>query len=447
MRRSFASLLLVTLLLARHASAAEARKSQYRGWDSLAMSNGLVEVQVVPDIGGRVMQFRLGDFEFLWVNEDLAGKPPTATGLAPGGGWLNYGGDKLWPAPQGWDNDKQWPGPPDAVLDGSPHTGSIVNGAGASVGVKLVSRKDPRSGIQFSRVIRVADDAAHVSFETTMTNIDTKPRRWGIWQVTQLNALNRQGAGYNKDVRFYSPLNPRSVHPGGYVEMFGQKNNPSFKADAARRMLVAHYEGIVGKAGMDNSAGWVATVDGTAGYVFVERFRFSSRQQYPDKTSATVWLNGAGKFVCGTNEVEQTGAQIVKAHLVESEILGPLVELKPGESSKMRVDWYAAKIGGNFPVLGCTSHGVMVEPLTAVRADGKVHVTGRFGVFRRGVAEVQAGGQKGEAKVSGLPVSPAEAFVLDVTVDPGPKAKWISVVVKDAAGKQAGELARVAIPK
>ena len=33
--------------------------------------------------------------------------------------WKNYGGDKTRPAPQGWDNDEQWHGPPDPILDTS----------------------------------------------------------------------------------------------------------------------------------------------------------------------------------------------------------------------------------------------------------------------------------------------------------------------------------------
>ena len=97
--------------------------SSYRGWESLCLSNGLVELQVLPNIGGRIIQFKLGGKEFLWVNPQLAGKLPPPSGLAADGGWFNAGGDKLWPAPQGWDNDQQWPGPPDAVLDGQPYAG------------------------------------------------------------------------------------------------------------------------------------------------------------------------------------------------------------------------------------------------------------------------------------------------------------------------------------
>lgn len=435
MKRMFLLLLLPAPLL-----AAEVGKSAYRGWPSLAMDNGLVQVQVTPDIGGRVIQFKLGDFEYLWVNDALAGQPPTASGLSTNGGWLNYGGDKLWPAPQGWEGESQWPGPPDAVLDGSPHEATVPAARGATVAVKLVSRKDARSGIQFSRVIRVADQAARVSFETTMTCIDTKPRRWGIWQVTQLNARKQGGAGFNPEMRFYSPLNPSSVNPRGYADMFGLVNNPSFRADPAKKMFVAHYEGLVGKAGLDNTAGWVATVDGTAGYVFVERFACFPGQEYPDHTSATVWLNGAGKFVCGTNIAEITEAEAEQARLLESEIISPYALLQPGESYTFRNDWFAARIGGNYPVRDCTAVGVTCEPLTAKSAGGLLRVAGRFGVFYTGTAEVRVG----STRIARLPASPREPLVVELAPPVPPESGAVSIVLLDEAGQQLGELARAA---
>ena len=59
------------------------RQSDYRGWKTLELSNGLVELQVVPQIGRRVIQYRLSEFDFFWVNSQLAGKQPPESGLAP----------------------------------------------------------------------------------------------------------------------------------------------------------------------------------------------------------------------------------------------------------------------------------------------------------------------------------------------------------------------------
>ena len=51
--------------------------AEYRGWSTQCLSNGLVELHVVPEIGGRVVQFKVGEKEFFWVNPQLAGKLPT----------------------------------------------------------------------------------------------------------------------------------------------------------------------------------------------------------------------------------------------------------------------------------------------------------------------------------------------------------------------------------
>ena len=162
---------------ARNASCSEA---DYRGWVSQRLANEFLAVYVVPAIGGRVIQFQLGSKEFLWVNPKLAGQLPPASGLDPDGGWLNYGGDKLWPAPQGWDNDEQWPGPPDAVLDGQPYECEKIDAAAGEVGVRLTSGRDQRSGIQFSRIIRIATDC-HVG-----TLGPRRPTGLGSWRVGPL---------------------------------------------------------------------------------------------------------------------------------------------------------------------------------------------------------------------------------------------------------------------
>ena len=108
-------------------------------WNSVYLQNDCIRLQVVPECGGRVMQYSLGEHDFFWNNDTLINVKPPATGLGPHGQWLNYGGEKLWPAPQGWDNDQQWPGPPDVVLDGGPHTLELVDDTGALKAIRLTS--------------------------------------------------------------------------------------------------------------------------------------------------------------------------------------------------------------------------------------------------------------------------------------------------------------------
>lgn len=443
----------VATLWTSAAWAGEARPSKYKGWDSIALSNGVVEVQIVPAIGGRVIQFKLGDFEYLWVNPLLAGQAPPPSGLGPDGGWLNYGGDKLWPAPQGWDNDQQWPGPPDAVLDGSPYVAAILAPHGPTVGVELTSQKDPRSGIQFSRVIKVSDGAARVSFDITMKNIDTKPRRWAIWQVTQLSAVSREGSGYNPNVFCYCPVNPKSSYARGYDEQFGLVNNPSFKLDRENGLVRAHYQRLVGKIGVDCAAGWLAVVDGTSGYVFVERFAYQPDKEYPDHASVEFWMNGVGQFVVGGKVVTASEDPSETPAYVESEILSALAELKAGERYTFHLDWCAARIGGNFPVLACTEVGVTGQRLVARASGGPLALSGRFGVFYPGqLGFVLLNGKGQELSRSGpkLVVSPDEPVVLadwsGGAAVPA-EARSVQLVVYDPAGKALGELASAPVQR
>ena len=164
----------IAMGLAANGAAQTVRPATYRGWQGYVLEDDVVFRHVVPDIGGRVIQYALGEREFFWVNPVLASKSSPETGLAPDGSWWNYGGDKLWPAPQGWDNDQQWPGPPDAVLDGQPYRAETDLDHAA---IRLTSRDDPRCGIRFSRLVRLHPRSTRVSVEATMTNINDKLRR------------------------------------------------------------------------------------------------------------------------------------------------------------------------------------------------------------------------------------------------------------------------------
>ena len=362
------------------------RPSVYRGWKSLMFADNGVELQIVPEIGGRVIQFTFAGKDLFWVNPLLVGKTPPTGGLAADGGWLNYGGDKLWPAPQGWDNDAQWPGPPDAVLDGQPYRTELMDGGAA---LRLTSRDDPRSGIRFSRTIRPLPGRSSVRFEATMTNVDSKPRRWGIWAHTQLNAAKRDGSGFNPLMRAFCPLNPRSKFPRGYGVIFGEESNPSFRTDRQRGLVCVDYRYRVGKIGIDSPGGWVATVDGANGAVFVQRFVFEPDKEYPDGASVEFWHNGVGKLHAYNKDIVLAAKPAENPFVFESELLSPFARLAPGESYTWSYEWFVANIGGDFPVVGCNDAGVIAKPLRATRLSDGWRLTGRFGVFVNSTPHVE----------------------------------------------------------
>ena len=98
------------------------KRVTYHGWpECYRLSNGTAELIFVPQIG-RIMRFgRVGGPNVLWENPALAGKARPASARAKE--WVNYGGDKLWPAPQ-----DRWTWPPDTALDGATHTVAVLPG-------------------------------------------------------------------------------------------------------------------------------------------------------------------------------------------------------------------------------------------------------------------------------------------------------------------------------
>jgi len=416
------------------------RSSSYRGWKSLLLENDLVRLQVVPQIGGRVIQYALGDKEFLWVNPALVGRTSPATGLDTDGGWLNYGGDKLWPAPQGWDGDEQWPGPPDAVLDGQPHR-AVTDLEPA--GIRLTSGDDPQSGIRFDRRIRVHPGSTRVSFEATMTNVDDEPRRWGIWAHTQLDVGLPDGDDYNRLMRAWCPINPHSHFDRGYDVIFGEEDNPSFEVDAERGLMQVGYRYQVGKIGLDSHAGWVATVDGRQGDVFVQRFEFDPELPYPDGSSVEFWHNGLGRIFAYDQWLDMPDDRGANPYVFESEILSPFARLRPGESYTWTYDWYACRIGGDHPVVDCSDVGVVSEPLTCRREGDRLRLGGRFGVFHQGRLVLELRDENAEAletSVLDTNATPLKPVVLDLELKLFPGVRSVAVVLQPAGREPGGEV-------
>lgn len=157
-------------------------KTEYKGWaDAYRMTNGTVEIVVVPSVG-RVMRYGfVGGANMLWENPAVAGK------LIPAGQWPNTGGDKIWPWPQDdWGKlfPNAWPPPPNA--DQNPHTVEVI---GKKI-LRLTSGVIAPWGFRIVRDIRLAPTGTNVSFTNRFEKVtdggETRPV--GVWTITQVPA-------------------------------------------------------------------------------------------------------------------------------------------------------------------------------------------------------------------------------------------------------------------
>ena len=355
---------------------------------------------------------------------------------------------------QGRQNDQQWPGPPDPVLDGGPYTADVIKENDKPVAIKMTSEKDKYTGIQYTRTLNISDDTTHVGIDVTMTNIDTKPRRWGIWPVTQFDTSNRHGDGYNENYWTYCPINPDSMYYRGYNIMLGLVTHMSYKPDYENRMMRVQYDWRVGKIGMDSSAGWLATLDATDGYVFVHRFTYESGKPYPDDASVEFWMNGLGELVAWKSEVYKMPESLKdNPYIMESEILSPYAELDPGESYTFHYDWYTARVPANSTIADCSNIAITCKKLSAELCSGKLVLDGGFGVFYKGKIRLVLLDENDNEidKVSDeLPVTPLEPLVLaqmnscgDIKIPEN--AAMLAVYLYDAKGQPLGQLAKTNI--
>ncbi|MCS7061047.1 MAG: hypothetical protein RMN25_07745 [Anaerolineae bacterium] len=360
-------------------------RANFWGWPAAFLTNGLLRVAAVPDIGGRLMAYDLGDFPFLFVDPHLAGKlfsPAENQGDGSLAAWKNYGGDKTWPAPQGWDGPHQWPGPPDPILDTGRYTLAELAADGHSAWLSMVSPPGSPTGVQITRRAAIVAGSSRVQLRLTFTNIARHPIRWSIWDVAQLRA-DRPGPGgrptWEPGCVVTAPLNPQSRFARGYNVMFGAPDNPQWQVEGD--LFVARYQFEIGKVGLDSRGGWIAFANTAAGYAFAERFAIEPQADYPDAgADIECWTVGRGR-VATLSYDENSGP-----FLMETEVLSPFYDIAPGDSADFEIEWGACRCDG--PVVKVSEAGCVTQPLTIRLHEGRAQVNGVFGVFDVGHLEL-----------------------------------------------------------
>ena len=293
--------ILVSSVSTTHAEV-KVERLDYHGWSGcFRMSNGLVELVYVPQIG-RIMRFaRINGPNVLWENSRLAGKTAAS---AKQGEWANYGGDKLWPAPQ-----SLWNWPPDPILDGSPYATSVVVNA-----LVISGSSSPKSGVRFTRRIWMDSDSTTVHIRNTMTNTSTRYQELALWEIAQTD---------DPDLVIV-PIEVTANMPMGWAPYDEKQIDPAF-ASVHEDGLHVHRSPKGGfKLGSASRKGVLTA--GKHGERF-EMFVQKSDGVYVDD----------GKFL----EVYASGDP---DKYVELEMTGPLTTLAPTQSCVLDMTWRVTKV-------------------------------------------------------------------------------------------------------
>ncbi len=417
------------------------QRVQYNGWNVYKLTNRIVSLLVAPDIGGRAIQLQLGDQEFFFVNKHLAGKilPPEQNNSRSG--WANYGGDKVWPAPQGPASDSEWPGPPYYALDGSRFSSEVVKDSPVEVAIRVTSPPDSQTGIQFVRTFHLYAETTRIKVEQLMRNVSRRRIRWGIWHVLQNDAADASDPRKpNSELYMYVPLSPHSKYRDGYRIMFGDVRHPSYQVLRDQDMLRIHYLYRVGKVGIDTNSGWYAVVNGQKNIGYVENFKFFPALEYPDGASVESWNQGPS-FLENDPSLPNDPEKV--PYFMEAEVLSPFAELDPGEDYSFAVDWCPTRVPN--PIRSAVWAGAISELLSGKVTGDQVRLQGVFGVYCPGTVEAVFYNSAGEVvyRENLQAVDPREVVRLDKSVTIPHGVYRVSVLVRDQENENQGYLGSV----
>ena len=417
--------------------------ADYRGFKAQEMSNHSLQLFIVPQNGGRLMQVIFAGHSFLFVNPKLAGQyfPPTSSK------WFNYGGDKIWLLPEGNDDEQHWVGNSD-LIDDAPYSFRKVS-EGKQCEIELASPADPQTGIQISRTISIDADSSVIRFHATMKNVSGHTVDWSMQSVSQYDTSNPDAAAksslpINPDFWTFTPANPSSSYLNRYHVRFGPAQNP---AAAVRDdgLFALHYVHMAAELWLDSPAGWLAAVDGRSHYAMVERFQYEERP-YPGKASVIFWTNGPQMRLNSDGEMSMSADPDDSPYYLEAELNSPMCHLLPAQSCTFDTQWFPTRSGVAFH--GVTDAGILIQPLQAsIAQDGKLALSGSFGVFYSGqlVAHLYDahGASLGTASV--MDANPNEAVVLQKEIASDANAARVSLHLVDDAGWDRGALGEVRI--
>lgn len=389
------------------------------------------------------MQVTFGNHPYLFVNSQLKGKyfPPSEG--AEKQKWFNYGGDKIWPLPEGPQDAQHWPGPVSDVLDDGSYDFKVLSQDAVCM-VRLEGPADPRTGLQYSREIGLGSDSPEISFHAVMKNATDHPIRWSMQSVTQYDTASAESPNaYNRDFWAFAPTNPNSAYDDGYRVRLGLSNDPVYSVKDG--LFALHWTYFEREVWLDSPSGWLAVVDGSTHYAMVERFPHPEAE-YPGKATVIFYTNGPAlefddqgmPFLTSSNPADLP-------YYMEAEVNSPMVLLKPGETYALDTKWSPTRIAGRPQSV--TEAGVTGSGTTASRNGNNVLLSGSFGVFPPGSLSAYLFDIRG-VRTGIVPlqsVTPLDIVEVRKEIPASPATARISIHLIDEQGIDRGSLGEASI--
>ena len=170
-------------------------QEKFMGRTAFRLSDTASEAIIVPELG-RVMSYGLVDGpNLLYVDPKMQPKADQ---------WANFGGDKMWPAPQSdwgvWQKSGGWPPPHE--IDGAAHQYEVLSGGK----LKTISAVHPGTGLRAIRVYSFNEKGEFV-IEQTLEKWRGGAARHSIWSITQIATPDA----------VFLPIDPNSAYRDNFL--------------------------------------------------------------------------------------------------------------------------------------------------------------------------------------------------------------------------------------
>ncbi|MFA0746461.1 hypothetical protein [Fervidibacter sp.] len=277
-------------------------KVPYGGWQNCyKVNNGVVELVATAYVGPRFIRFGFvgGENEFAEIPEQL--------GSTGGDVRRNYGGHRLWHAPEVKERT-YYP-------DNEPVEVEVLS----DFALRLTPPLERTTGIQKAILVEMSPNEAYVKVTHFLTNRSLWAIEFTPWALTMM-AKGRRAIVPNAAIHPAS----RKVLPACPLVLWHYTDMSDPRWHWGKKYIVLCQDPnatLPQKIGIGNLHGWVAYVNGDR--VFIKRYKHIEGATYPDFGSSTELF---------TNAIT-----------VEVETLGPLTRLEPGETVTHVEHWFLFK--------------------------------------------------------------------------------------------------------
>ncbi|WP_299255630.1 hypothetical protein [uncultured Aquimarina sp.] len=469
--------LTVTVLVVLNCKAQQTEtvliKENYKNWNWKNVhvaKNKYISLAVVPDAGGRILEYNLGEVPSLWINSKMLGKTFSATDEIKQNEWRNFGGYRLVPLP--YENcsvdkegkrGKRWP--PPVIIGAATYDVKVgENDLGfqtieATSGIQQlpVPRFFGNKGfvhpvkieeeLQYSRILYIEPNSSLVYIDHILKNVGNTTVKRGLKISSQHVSETELGLHDGENYVAYVPFNKDLKLPNG--EQFEITTNPDqrwrylnrnrFKLDKNNPKHIEKY--------YNHGTNWNGEV--APGIYEIE---------YDYNQMAGIHMIASESWLCYVNKKTSTAfAKIMEPYnpkleydhglnnavfcsglsegYIETEVQTPLYELSPNESFNYKEIHGAAQIE-DAPVIAVNLAGITTKKLTVSKNSNII--TGKYGVFSEGKTSLKVMDMNGKIiQVKELQeVNPLEVFYLNTTIELAKQAASIVVYIKNVDGKE-----------